>query len=65
MERENLSFIQHKSYGVACIQEVFFGCFVTGSSLKDPELVYSRSFEMNQQQGVKFKCRMDERFACI
>ena len=54
MERGNyhirayLLFIQHKK---ACNLEIILSSrFDTKISLKDPELVYSRSFEMNWQQ---------------
>ena len=53
-ERERLSFIQHKSPKITCsLQVTFFNWFDIGISFKDPELLYTRSFEMHWQQTYR------------
>ena len=57
MEREGnkiqtyLSFIQHKNHETICTSKfVIFDEYDTGIDIKDPKLVLSKSFEMNQSQ---------------
>ena len=50
------------------IGQNLFSWLDTGISSKDPNSLYSRSFQMNWHQtdkDVKFSYWMDEKFACI
>ena len=49
-----LSFVQHKSFEIACSPEVtLFSRFDTGISFQGPDLMHSTSFEMSRQQTYR------------